>query len=155
MSRCARHRYKNLAFLQTFLPFFLSYRFWNKILKAQITPFINKFSTPILAMFAKLIAGVLTLCGRAQEKADDLKPIVSCNHGCASKRHGHADAEQMRAQEDERLFKVHGSWCNFKTQAKGWRICLATAVLLEPLKNEVRANLTLKAQERCLSLIHI
>jgi hypothetical protein len=102
-------------------------------------------------MFAKFIAGVLTLCGRAQEEANDLKPIVSCNHGCASKRHGHADAAQMRAQEDERLFKIHGSWCNFKTQAKGWRVCLATAVMLEPLKNEVRAKLTLEAQERCIS----
>ncbi|CAD0083951.1 unnamed protein product [Aureobasidium vineae] len=89
-------------------------------------------------MFAKFITGVLTLCGRAQEEANDLKPIVSCNHGCASKRHGHADAAQLRAQEDERLFKVHGRWCNFKTQVKGWRVCLATAVLLEPLENESR-----------------
>ncbi|KAG9600127.1 hypothetical protein KCU77_g2354, partial [Aureobasidium melanogenum] len=102
-------------------------------------------------MFAKFIAGVLSLCGRAQKEELELEPMVWCDSGCAHRHHGQADDALLRAREDERLFKVHGRWCNFKTQAKGWRICLATAVMLEPLENQVRAELTLRAQERCLS----
>lgn len=79
-----------------------------------------------------------------------MEPMVWCDSGCAQ-HHGQDDEAQLRAREDERLYKVHGRWCNFKTQVKGWRVCLATATILEPLENQVRAELTLRAQERCLS----
>ncbi|KAI5195974.1 hypothetical protein E4T39_07996 [Aureobasidium subglaciale] len=88
-------------------------------------------------MFANIVASILALCGRAQKEERELVPMVYCDFGCGVHKHGRANDEESKPRErvvadlTEVPEKEYGRYCRFK--------------------QEVRTQLSCKAQERCLS----